>query len=303
MRLNDKGFAVSTILYGILSLAIIILLLTFATMKASKDMNDGLVDSIESQLNSCINEEVALETCYFNNGSNCNTSAYNRCIGKTDEDPLLADVASVGDYVDYDAGNWPNTVSVPSTGSNYTFGGYTANESRNGSVSCNSSYNSSEYGWKILSIDYGVVTIMHAGIAECFSYANNESQALYVLTGNNPNNVNVSGLSPKNWNVYVNDKYATSAGIVTKNMLVGGSNLYELITDNSFKGDQLYILGDMFAGHLTYISHNTLYNVPNTNTIYGVKPIVVLKDNVRTSGSISNTGNDANSKTWILTIE
>ncbi len=303
MKINNKGFAISTILYGILSLSIIILLLTFGIMKASKDQSNALVDGVLTGLNKCLSEEVQYEACLYS-GDSCDPSTYNKCIGKVDSDLLLASVAKVGDYVDYDAGNWSSNASIPN--SEYSFGGYTKDESKNASVSCGS-YNNDNYGWQILKIDGNIVTLIHSGITECFYYGNNENKALYVLTGRNPNGISTSGLTVRNWNnTYLNPDYATSSGIVTKELLIGSSTLPASVDakldnlDNLFNSNQSYILGDTFNNHLTYISNNTISTVPSTNTVYGIKPIVVLKSGVKTSGAMSNTGGSANSKTWIL---
>lgn len=101
LKLNNKGFAVSTILYGILTLTILTLILIFGIMRASKNMNEGLVESLTDFMNKCVSIEVKLENCYLNNGSNCDSIAdsYDNCInnkgntvtpdddnGSTDED-------------------------------------------------------------------------------------------------------------------------------------------------------------------------------------------------------------------------
>jgi len=69
IKLNNKGFAVSTILYGILALTILILMLIFGIMRASKDMNEDLVESLETNLNKCALSEAELESCYFDSES------------------------------------------------------------------------------------------------------------------------------------------------------------------------------------------------------------------------------------------
>lgn len=80
-QLNNKAFAASTILYGVLAMSLIILMLILATMKSSKDMNQNLVDQIEYKLNNCVEEEVELEKCELTN-SNCIevSEIYNACI-------------------------------------------------------------------------------------------------------------------------------------------------------------------------------------------------------------------------------
>jgi len=82
-RLNNKGFAVSTILYGMLSLIIIILMLIFGLMRANKNFNESLVDSLTTSMNSCATIEAKLENCLFNNNTSCNTlkEKYKECLG------------------------------------------------------------------------------------------------------------------------------------------------------------------------------------------------------------------------------
>lgn len=80
-KLNNKGFAVSTILYGILSLVIIILMLIFGVMKASKDMNEDLVECLTNSMNACVQAEYKLENCYFSKKENCSSfiDEYEKC--------------------------------------------------------------------------------------------------------------------------------------------------------------------------------------------------------------------------------
>lgn len=78
IKLDNKGFAVSTILYGILSITIIILMLIFATLKSSHDINVDLVTSVEDRLNKCVDGEVNLEYCY-SDSSSCNTNEFDAC--------------------------------------------------------------------------------------------------------------------------------------------------------------------------------------------------------------------------------
>lgn len=80
-KLNNKAFAASTILYGVLAMSLIILMLILATMKSSKDMNQTLVEQIEYKLNNCVDEEVELEKCELTNSSCIEVSEiYNACI-------------------------------------------------------------------------------------------------------------------------------------------------------------------------------------------------------------------------------
>lgn len=80
-KLNNKAFAASTILYGVLAMSLIILMLILATMKSSKDMNQTLVEQVEYKLNNCVEEEVELEKCELTNSTCIEVSEiYNTCV-------------------------------------------------------------------------------------------------------------------------------------------------------------------------------------------------------------------------------
>lgn len=82
-KLDNKGFAVSTILYGILAMSLIILMLILSTMKSSKDMNQNLVEQIEFKLNNCVDKEVELEKCQLTSSSCIYASEiYNSCVNE-----------------------------------------------------------------------------------------------------------------------------------------------------------------------------------------------------------------------------
>lgn len=81
MKINDKGFAFSTMLYGVLSLIIIVLILVFSLLKHTNDETYYYSSIIEENLNKCVEEEVALENCYTSNSSSCDTTSYYACLG------------------------------------------------------------------------------------------------------------------------------------------------------------------------------------------------------------------------------
>ncbi|MEG0995098.1 MAG: hypothetical protein RSE91_03945 [Bacilli bacterium] len=53
--INNKGFAISTILYGLLMMASLVLFLLMATLANGKTANNHFVETIEKELNNCIN--------------------------------------------------------------------------------------------------------------------------------------------------------------------------------------------------------------------------------------------------------
>jgi len=52
--MNEKGFAISTILYGILMMAMLIMTLLIGTMAFSRKSNVDFVNKIEEELNKCM---------------------------------------------------------------------------------------------------------------------------------------------------------------------------------------------------------------------------------------------------------
>jgi len=87
-HLNEKGFAISTILYGSLTVILILLMGIFLIIRTTKDLNDNFSEEIVKKLNECINDEIVLEQCYSSTPT-CDTRAYYSCMGVTeDEVPL-----------------------------------------------------------------------------------------------------------------------------------------------------------------------------------------------------------------------
>lgn len=59
MELNEKGFAISTVLYGILIMAMIIMTLLISTMAFTRKSSVDFINEIEEELNKCVNPDSA----------------------------------------------------------------------------------------------------------------------------------------------------------------------------------------------------------------------------------------------------
>ena len=79
---NNKGFAFSTMLYGIFAVILVVLSLIFVLLKSTNDESYYYASKIEEELDECIMEEVALENCYAQSSS-CDTRSYYACLGIT----------------------------------------------------------------------------------------------------------------------------------------------------------------------------------------------------------------------------
>ena len=67
MKLNNKGFAISTILYGLLTLLIMILMLTFEIMRTgnnnNKDLSDKIKDFLDGPSGNCRKARIEYNNC------------------------------------------------------------------------------------------------------------------------------------------------------------------------------------------------------------------------------------------------
>ena len=61
IKMNEKGFAVSTMLYGILIMATLIMTLLISTMALTRKSSVDFISALETELNSCVNPD--LPTC------------------------------------------------------------------------------------------------------------------------------------------------------------------------------------------------------------------------------------------------
>lgn len=88
MKLNNKGFAFSTMLYGTLALITVVLYAILSISQSSSDTTYYYGEAIESTLNECINEEIALENCYTSGNTTCDATSYHACLGINDKAPV-----------------------------------------------------------------------------------------------------------------------------------------------------------------------------------------------------------------------
>lgn len=86
MKLNNKGFAFSTMLYGTLAIITVVLYVILSVAKDSVDTTYYYGSSIEKKLNDCVQDEIDMENCYTQNGgANCDPTSYHACLGVSDD--------------------------------------------------------------------------------------------------------------------------------------------------------------------------------------------------------------------------
>ena len=74
-KLNNKGFAISTILYGLFILVILITMLIFQIMRTNNNNSKDLGKTIQ--------EEFAIKRIQKHCKSNCDSTNLSDCLGKT----------------------------------------------------------------------------------------------------------------------------------------------------------------------------------------------------------------------------
>lgn len=81
--MNNKGFAISSMLYGILAITVVLLASLVAILASSKRINEDLSDSLGETYDKCAKRRVILNSCYMDkNNCQLEQSNYNACIGK-----------------------------------------------------------------------------------------------------------------------------------------------------------------------------------------------------------------------------
>lgn len=209
----------------------------------------------------------------------------------------LEEKLKVGHYVVYDAGNWDEDKDVPDRKNSFTLGGYTKDSSRNDGVTCN--YLSDEdtsnkrSGWRVFSIEEGIVTLIHDGISMCYyhGYGNNTNdKSVNILSGNDEN---------INFDNYLDNKYASSVRILSKEDIdkyYGEDSSYKKIEDDIISvGIPYWLASKQGTNFMWYVTEGGTIASDQVG-VYGVRVLVTLGSGVKTTGLTDN-------KEWILAID
>lgn len=210
----------------------------------------------------------------------------------------LEEKLKVGHYVVYDAGVWDEDKEVPTRKNQFTFGGYTKDSSGNEGVTCNylseeDATSNKRSGWRVFSMEDGIVTLIHDGISMCYyhGYGNNTNdKSVKILTGNDEN------ISFDN---YLDNKYASSIRILSKEDIdkyYGEDSSYKKIEDDIISvGIPYWLASKKGTNFMWYVTEGGTVATDQVG-MYGVRVLVTLGTNVKTTGLTDN-------KEWILAID
>lgn len=199
---------------------------------------------------------------------------------------VASNYVDFGDYVLYDAGSFDETVPLQGEEDYFVFGGTTAGRSRSAGIDCTNDLallGETNTNWRVLKNENNVITLVHAGTPEC--YRNHDDGAL-----------DSSNLINRDYSDYVNPAYATSAGILTKELIEANVLNAEVVLDGGFydsyqnilKAGTRYFIPFPNPGNLQqmhYVQPGGYIGAMGTAT-YGIRPVVTLKSKVYvTSGT------------------
>lgn len=204
---------------------------------------------------------------------------------KLDEPKLLSEVASIGDYVAYDAGIWDQDKLLPTANIPYTLGGYSASTNMGDGITCQEE-EIAKNGWRIINASDEYITLVSAGVTECF----------YLGYGSTAASKSLEILNQKYTNDYVNDDYAISMTYLTKEMVdnfYGSSSSYKKIDNDLINiGQEYYLASSATSYNLWFVSKNG-YIANYYVGLKGVRPVITLKANIKTTGKNKDNA-------WIL---
>lgn len=197
---------------------------------------------------------------------------------------LLSEKVKVGDYVDYNAGAWEEDKEVPSRASAFTFGGYKKDTSRNDGVTCN--YNEKENkGWRVFSVEDGVVTLIQSGISMCYYHGNGNvtnDRSVTILTNKDENN---------SFDYFLDDKFSDNVRALSKedvDNFYGEDSSYKRIRDDLIKVDNPYWLATKNGSYyMWYVTEGGTVAADHVGS-YGIRVLVTLKEDTKTLGKNKN---------------
>ena len=199
-----------------------------------------------------------------------------------------------GDFVDYKAGNWTQAEitamgslysgeALPTSTNKYMFGGFKAGGSKDASITPYSTYANTYSGWRVLSVEDGVVKIIHAGTPEGYYHPNETNGAYkseYILRGrkNASDTSNITdGVTPRSWAMYENNLAEPNSAHA---MTYAEANAIEQ-TNDLRKTGSYYWLASAYSGNDLYNVYFDAHIRSDYLACFGVRPVITLKSEVQ----------------------
>lgn len=201
----------------------------------------------------------------------------------------LNELVKVGDYVAYDSGNWEEDKEVPNSSTQFTLGGYLKDTNRSDGVSCSYDIDDNK-GWRVFSINDGVITLIQSGLSMCYYHgygASTNDKSVSILTGNDEN---------INFDYFIDERFADSVKVLSKediDKFYEEDSSYKRITNDLISiGAPYWLASKSGTYYMWYVTEGGTVATDHVG-MYGVRMMVTLKSDVKTEGQ--NKENE-----WIL---
>ena len=282
MKLNNKGFAFSTMLYGTLALITVILYVILGINQGSKDEMLFYGEEIQKKLNECVFDEIQLENCYSSHNGYCNATSYHACLGISDNNE-----GTMGELIAETLKSKTGVVQDPLIERRYIYRGNTVNNYLKFSGKT----------WRILSIEPdGSIKLLdytynsEAKVWDSSTTSNWESSTLRAYLNNNylPTIADISKLTSSKWQAVIlsndfDNTIATYNTLATNNdetissfSIVGLPSLYKGWTINKASNNKVVEFNQM----------TTTYTTTDATQTRNYYPIITLnRNNYIKSGS------------------
>ncbi len=194
---------------------------------------------------------------------------------------LLYDKVNIGDRVAYNAGVWSDGNGTVSTASE-SFSGYRSGTSRNNGVKCSDNDAGVQHGWVVMAKSNNLVVLVHAGTPECF-YHSNDVDA----------NSSIAKMNQRAQG-YLNPNYAQQAMALSCSTAGVTCTKGTYMTGIHNPGNHYYLATASGNGKLLWGIDNTGRTTEFSRRAYGIRPVIVLKSTVMTTGQKDSYG------AWVL---
>ena len=203
-----------------------------------------------------------------------------------------------GDFVDYKAGNWTQAEitamgslysgeALPTSTNKYMFGGFKAGGSKDASITPYSTYANTYSGWRVLSVENGVVKIIHAGTPEGYYHpieTNGAYKSEYILRGrkNASDTSNITdGVTPRSWAMYENNLAEPNSAHA---MTYAEANAIEKTNDLRKTGSYYWLASAHDGRNLYDVVSGADIRSNGGRLCFGVRPVITLKSEVQVVG-------------------
>lgn len=223
-------------------------------------------------------------------------------------EPLISIMVSVGDFVNYSAGNWTQE-DIAKLGNLYTgtsepiehckFGGVGVGRSKDASMNYKKETNLYSSGWRVLKVNTnGTIVIVHAGTTELFRVENTSSKP----------NAGTILKSSRDWSMYEDcstDAVSTNYAIAGTARIFGVNDVKTLSQENNLRriNHSYWLDVNNYGGPGLGQVLSTGKDGSTAYAAKGIRPIVTLKAEIKATAIDGQTTHTTPETAWKLSLD